>query len=765
MRSRWLVVLPALLLLAITTSSLRAQTPLYTFNGAAFLPSPTSSPTQEHGVSPMDLAAAVSNSDPGIAGSGDYIAQFTNGGLFVFDKVTHLQVGSTISQWNFWCNGTGLSGCAPTYDYPYDTQIAYDATTGHWIVTALSKDGTTKGEYLYVAASQTADPRGSYYLHAISACPQYTGLFGDMPITGISRGVNGRVAIDLSCGSQTQDELFDIGLGALESGASIDSQCADTGHCRTFSYNSVPPVALPYHLRPSDNLGQNDDILLSSVTVRTTDNVAGLKVWDLSPNPSGVASDTLGAIGGSPFASTIAVMNTTDALAPQPGCTNPPSCEILTDALDPVGGSIKTNAQGNPVYAVAFSAVDYNNVNNSTALTFILNQTSGENNFVPYPVTGGIVGFAQSALDSDGEVVVNRTVFKTTGSHSGIDVINRNPISTAAIVKTYAQVASTTVPLPQGACTTGICRWGDYTAEVYDPDHACDAVQQGQSSECGLFWSTVEQTNGTRQQSQIIAVQDDVLANDTGTITLIGTSRAESECGASPCSITLAAPAGAQNGDLMLVAMSTTFATSYLPTLPAGWTALPFSNQGGSQNFTSTDTNFGVSETGWLLAYTYGSVNPDPGQYTFSEALTPSIGESGGMLLDYRGVNTSVANFTNLSAWGFAASAASATVTVGPITTSPYQQLVTVFKNAGDDDQNGENTLGVTYSMPSGSPTLNVETPLTITGDTWTGLATDAWTGAAGGSFGQYSSSVSYNGTALIGLPLGWMALLPSGLD
>ena len=113
----------------------------------------------------MDLAAAVSDINPNFPNSGSYLVQFTNGGRWVFNKNNNppTPVGETMTQWTFWCNGTGLLGCDPhAVNSPYDTQISYDSGNARWIVAALSNDmNGVGGAYLYIGVSKSANPQGS----------------------------------------------------------------------------------------------------------------------------------------------------------------------------------------------------------------------------------------------------------------------------------------------------------------------------------------------------------------------------------------------------------------------------------------------------------------------------------------------------------------------------------------------------------------------------------------------------------------------------
>jgi hypothetical protein len=276
-------------------------------------------------------------------------------------------------------------------------------------------------------------------------------------------------------------------------------------------------------------------------------------------------------------------------------------------------------------------------------------------------------------------------------------------------------------------------------------------VAAGKTPECGLFWSTVEWTDGTNLNSQLVPLDDPVEPNDTGTITFVGSNNAETECSGSPCSVTFTAPAGTQVGDVLVVAMSATAAFGWVPSMPSGWTALTFQNQGGNPNFASTDS-FGFEESAWLLAHVYGA--SDPGSYTFSEQNGGAGYEVGGLTLGYRGVDSESLSF---SAWGFGSTADSAAVGVAQITAPAYNTLVAVFKTAADDINGTDGVYSVPYSVDSWNPPLTAETTMTITGE-WTGFAADRWT-YSGGAFGPYSVTAAYSG-----LPLGWLVLLPSGL-
>lgn len=182
MRISLVVLAIALSLLAVAPAS-RAQPFYNSFQGASWAPTGAYS-----GVYPMDLSAAVSDQDSSFPKSGNYLTEFTNGGVYVYNDTTEKQVSSG-DQWQFWCSGGQVQDCGTvdTENGPYDTQIAYDWVQGRWITAALSPYGPTptpddpngRGYELYVAASSDASPTDSFYRFSVQACPDFPGTFGD----------------------------------------------------------------------------------------------------------------------------------------------------------------------------------------------------------------------------------------------------------------------------------------------------------------------------------------------------------------------------------------------------------------------------------------------------------------------------------------------------------------------------------------------------------------------------------------------------------
>lgn len=546
-------------------------------------------------------------------------------------------------------------------------------------------------------------------------------------------------------------------------------------------------------------------VLLSAVHFSTTsDCVAGqaqpqcgtpeLYVYKLKLG-SNASSDTLPAFVStvnsvsSPF--TLAGVDVADMRQPYVAQTQEPGLlpiwleDLETDNGDVIenynscsGGNGCHNFFATSFTAVAPDATMSNGVytsGDSYYVPFVLNLYNGTSHTFVQPFLNAITSYSNAVIDSDDELWVNYTVFPFGFPPSvNEDEYDYYPLnSPPGYLNSYAVVDSAQPAAAE--CDSTRCRWGDYVAQTIDP--SCDAFNAGDSPECGLAWNTSEYVYTPTQDvsfgsgvpdcpagdecqaSQVTAFHDSNTPDETDDITFVGYSNTESECpGGGKCYLSITPPAGVQQGDVLLVAMEAASATQYVPNLPYGWNALPFQNQGGSQNFNSYDIA-GNKETGWLLTHVYGSAGAEPGQYWFSEPLV-SPGELTGLMLAYRGVGTpDAASF--LAKGNGATASDNTTVTTGKMTAVADEKLVTVFGDGGDEC--GPEFSGNIYFTTPTPGGLYVATPLTVSGDVLAGFAAQAGTGG-GGTFGPYSSTLTAPacGNNLYGIPLAWMVLLPS---
>jgi hypothetical protein len=762
----------------------------------------------------MDLSAAV---DP------TYMVQFTNAGMYIFDKTTGA-LADAVGLSAFWCTDKGvggylvggyLAGCSASGLPATDVQIAHTSIYpgGRWVATTLSKGNPP---YLWLGISKTNDPRGGWYLWSFKGCQDFTGSYPsmDQPILGVSRnepGGPGRIIVGTRCFDssytyQGPDDIYDFNLNWLAAGNDVSGPaktfCTDPS--ASCAIKGLPTSPLLVDLRPVnhsiDYSGRG--VFLSAVYFpNPTSCTAGLcgtpdlYVYQLKLG-SQATGDTLEFYNNNFFALTgLTVADARTPLVAQTETTG--LLPILLEELETDNGDvIKNSHDGDNYFVTSFAALAPDATMTNGVYTsgdsyydaFVLDVSSG--NFAQFVSlrTGEIASYANAVIDSDDELWVNYTVFPFSSPPVvNVDEYDYYPLSAPPYyIDTYPFVDSTqpvqqcTTTSPYCACTTTLannyCRWGDYVAQVIDA--SCDAFNNSLTPECGLVWGTSEYVytptsnvsfgsgvpeclaNEECQASQVTAMYDDNTTDDTNDIKFVGYSTTESECGSSSCSLSIYPPSGVAPGDVLLLAMGAGFAQQSVPTMPSGWHALPFTNQGGAQKFNSYD-EYGDEATGWLLTYVYGYLGKnEPSYYTFSESV--SGGEVDGLMLAYRGVATpDVASF--LAKGNGATSSTNYTVYTGKMTAVADENLVTIFSQGGDECNLAEISGDNYFSSPTPSG-LYVMTPLTTSGDVQDSFAAQLWSGS-GGTFGPYKSTDSIpecGGSNGVGIPLAWMVLLPS---
>ncbi len=228
-------------------------------------------------------------------------------------------------------------------------------------------------------------------------------------------------------------------------------------------------------------------------------------------------------------------------------------------------------------------------------------------------------------------------------------------------------------------------------------------------------------------------------------------------CNSYTATVSVKSPSGVVNGDVFVTPITVGAETSGdTPTVPTGWTLLPLANQGGAMSVTSLAGACNFYEQSWLAAHTYSTSDSTP--YTFTASVTPVPGgstcpqyacirgEAGGILVAYRGADQNPADYT---AYAYPNSAATASATAAVNVAGP-DELVNIFTGLAEKETN-EATICETFSAPSGSPALTIETPLNPVCGEPPFLDADIWTDTPGGTFGPYSvtpGSVSYFGAS-----------------
>ena len=150
----------------------------------------------------------------------------------------------------------------------------------------------------------------------------------------------------------------------------------------------------------------------------------------------------------------------------------------------------------------------------------------------------------------------------------------------------------------QQSCSTRTTqRWGDYMSTLWDP-----SVTSTPSGEKGAFWTVQEYTNGggPDQSTQWTELSDPLPY-------FVSYSYQEQECAVGSgqtCTATLPTPAGLQNGDVVIAAltMGGTFPTPPSPP-DSTWVTLPIANQGAALSMGQGSCNRGDLATEYVYAH------------------------------------------------------------------------------------------------------------------------------------------------------------------
>jgi hypothetical protein len=656
----------------------------------------------------------------------------TTGGLYVYDKSGNQE--KFTDPVTFWCgsagvNGQPLIGCVNGAETLHltDTQVGFDPALGRWIATEMARDDSTGLANIYVAASLSVDARLLWEKWSEPLCTtDPTKPIADQPLLGWSEKL---VAIDATCGDSTH----------LAGGDSLILIPNDT---ITFLAPSLPaPISAPCTgMAPArdEQLSFSNVYLLASI-VPTTQNLTNCApsssntepyVVEYTATTSGVFGSN-GCAAGSSGCSPVSVSpqwgeagtyrmlplaQQEIATAYQSVCaTTGTACEIdlgdarITAAQIRVSNIPGTNSTNSPILATSFNTgilASGQGIPLSQNLWFIQSLGSGNSPGAWLEIFALSAGdqwtaYPTIAVDDDQEFYLGSTyyqagIFPQTlwDSYTGLlspTLLGQNVLETSA--STYIGQAGTSLPLAAGPQ-----RWGDYNTMIYDP------FINGPGGE-GDFWQVEEISKGGADESTTW----NALADPTPLPYFMGATEAESECAGgagSTCKVTVTAPAGVQDGDLLLVKLDLDQSASNAPALPdSGWSLLTASNISGSPKKITATCCSGAVFTSWLAAHTYTS--GDSGSYTFKHYISVTGEEFGAFLVDYRAAST---NPSSLVSDGFSQDGLHSTFKIGPVTPPGGTELVAmVFGNAGCETPESAEENSAAYAAPEGTPTLSPE--------------------------------------------------------
>jgi hypothetical protein len=434
-------------------------------------------------------------------------------------------------------------------------------------------------------------------------------------------------------------------------------------------------------------------------------------------------------------------------LADQSGCGGMLTCEVsLADARITAAQIRPTNISGTayPVLTFGFGTGVVTSSFQSQNIWFLQNpSTTSWLEVLSLGADNQWYAFPTIATDGDFEYYLASTQFTSTSfpstiwdSYAGLSFVGQNfiEIGTAEYTGNPAQ----TPPV----------RWGDYNTMLFDPD----ATPPGSE---GSWWSVEEISQGGSDQS----TNWEALADPTPVPYFVSYSSTEAECAVSPgqnCVVKIPAPAGLQNGDIVVAFLSMGGSFPTPPTPPdSTWITLPIANQGGSQSMEQGACKTGDLGTEYAYAHVYDS-SSETGTYDFKHVLENICSntvrpELSGFLAGYRAAAT---NLANLVLFGYPDNISSEFVlTDGPASsnTLPEGELLNVFNCPGGESEGDEVGGRIENSLTGEPPAI----PETSFGSTPQGYFLADVGVAAGATLGQYGITCESTGT------WGWQLFLP----
>ncbi len=663
-------------------------------------------------------------------------AEFVNDlGLYVWTKPalpipTPMAAPTTvISNNNFWCGSNGvnnqpLPGCVnniETLGEFVDTQIGYDPWLGRWIATQMAADAVTGIGYLYFAASTTGTAGMSWNKWSVPTCttnPSFPEI--DQPLLGWS---NSFVVVDVACAQSINkltfgpDNLFVIPNSTITSPlqtlpGAISAPCAKMAPVRDNEGSFSNPYLLA-SIVPGSTIQAN-----SPNCAPTSSNTAPYAV-EYTANASGVFGSggcAAGTSGCSPTSISPQWGHTPPkynlGLASQQNCTVS-TCEILLEDARITAAQIRpTNLSGTATPILAFGFATGVNAGSSGPqsqnLWFIQNVLSGS--WLDHlNLAGGAYWYAYPtiAVDGDQDFYLGSTQL-TAGTYLSTiwDAYTGIPVLTFA-GQDYMEVSSGEYLGNPGQQPPEQSRWGDYNTMIYDPD----AIPPGGE---GSWWSVEEISNGPSDQSTTWVA----LADPTPQPYFVSYAYHEQECAVGSgqtCVATVNAPAGLQNGDVVIAALSMGGSFPKPPTPPdSTWVSIPIANQGNATSASQGSCGNGDLATEYVYAHVYGS-STETGSYKFkhvvfsfcSGVFSPEI-ES--FLMGYRLANSNLASYV---LYGYSDQVPASTVSVGPApANAPVPgRLLNIFYGGGSETPESSEPNVNLNSVVSGSPQATLQTP------------------------------------------------------
>jgi hypothetical protein len=392
----------------------------------------------------------------GAVGDTQYV-QVVNTGLAVFDKATKNVVYGPVPTNTLW---SGFGGQCEN-DNDGDAVVVYDKAANRWIVSQFAV-GTTP--YLQcVAVSHTSDATGAWYRYAFS----YGSVFPDYPKMGVWPDAYYETFNMFNGNSFNGSLLCAYDRASMLTGAAATQQCFQLA--KTFGGvlpsdldgSTAPPTGAPNYMV---NFGTNS-----------------LNLWKFHVDWANTANTSLTGPAN------LAVAAFTPACGGGACVIQPGTHEQLDTLADRVMHRLAYRNFGDHESLVVnhavkvgtlmknpYSGVRWYEIRSPGAAPAIYQQST----FSP---DSSFRWMGSIAMDADGNIALGYSVSSATVD-PGIAYTGR--LSGDAL---NTMQAETTIVAGSGAQTTGLDRWGDYSAMTIDPVDDC------------TFWYTNEylKTDGT----------------------------------------------------------------------------------------------------------------------------------------------------------------------------------------------------------------------------------------------------------------------------
>ena len=643
----------------------------------------------------------------------------------------------------------GYNGNFAVAAIPSGTTFQYVTASGLAPGTGGTAQLVPQVGYLYFAASTTNSAAGSWNLWSIQGCttnPSFPQT--DQPLLGWS---NSSVVVDLSCPQESLPvtwgpyNILVIPNSTITSGSGtlpglISAPCALMAPARDEQGSFASAFLLA-------SIVSGSGIQTNAPNCAPASSNTAPYVVEYTANASGVFGSggcAAGSSGCSPASISPQWGDTPPTyglgLASQMGC-NATTCEItLGDARITAAQIRPTNISGTstPILTSGFATglMVGGSVPQSQNIWVVQNPSSGSwLNLIS--LTGGSQWYAYPTIANDGDqdLYLGSTLFSAVSypatlwdSYVGIPGLmfmgqNFIEMSTGEYVGNPGQQP----PVP--------VRWGDFNTMIYD----LRAIPPGGE---GSWWSVEEISNGPSDQSTNWVA----LADPTPLPYFVGSTSTEAEClgiEGAYCNVTINAPPGVQNGDVILVDLIIGETASGGPILPdSSWTLLSASNISGSPTNIAASDSYAVN-TSCLAAHIFGSVPNDSGSYKFKH-WDNAAAELAVITVAYRGAGQTLSSYTG---YGFTQNGDSASFYTSGVAPPADSQFVAIaFADEGCDSPEKTEPNGVTFGVPSGLPALTPETPLVPAHNPW--LAADAGVPLSGQYYGPYTFTATIKGSS-----------------